>query len=318
MRGAVIATFPREIIDESGDEATSFQLPSLRSAFLMQDDVYLTLGVTKSFSLYVDYGVGSGSLEAFALKQLGDSGGYVKVGQFVHAYGLKLPNHRTYIREEGLGIEPNLREAGVEVRITPGKLNAYLSVINGTALTGGLNPDWKPAVTGRADVNLSPGPAMLTFGASGWYEPGGAVETENYQEFDRRTLDLRAGPYLMLSAGKFTVLAEADYRRTSDNAAETLTTSYVTYTELDFAPRQGLDLQLFYEAWDPEITLTPNLMHRAGAGFELFPSGFSEIRVLYRHTFVPGAEEAAKDSRTLLSAANQDMDEVVLFAHFFL
>lgn len=318
FRGSIISTFPRQIIDESGDEATSFQLPAIQSAFLMQDDIYLTLGVTKDFLMYVDYGVASGNLEAFALKSFGSKGGYIKVGQFLPAYGLKLPNHRTYIREEGLGLEPNLREAGIELGISPGKHNVYISVINGTALVGGLNPDWKPAVTGRMDVNTGLGPVKLTLGASGWYEPGGTVDLENGTEFDRRTLDLRAGPYLMMNAGKVTVLVEADYRRTRDNGADTLNTSYVTYTELDIAAKQGLDLQLFHEVFDPEITITPNLMHRAGAGFEFFPTGFSEFRVLYRHTFVPMAEEAAQDPRTLFSAANQNMDEVVLFAHFFL
>lgn len=319
MRWATVATFPRQVIDETGDDAVSFQLPATTSFFLMQTDIYATAQLTKDFLVYMDYGVASGNSELWALKRLGENNnGYIKVGQFLPVYGLKLPNHRTYIREEGLGFEPNLREAGIELGVTKGKANAYLSIVNGTGLRGGLNPDWKPALIGRADVNISPGPLMLTLGVSAWYEPGGKVTTENFQEKDERTLDLRTGPYVLANMGKLTYLGELDFRRTKDNADGSQSDSYAVYNEFAYAAKQGVDLQLFYEALDPEITLTPNVMHRVGAGFEVFPTGFSEIRVLYRHTFVPNADEAAKDTRTFYSAANNNMDEIIVFAHFFL
>ena len=320
LRTAIIHQSSQYVVttDEDGEEEL-FKLPEVNSFFQMQSDLYLMAQLSKRFLAYIDYGVASGSLEAFGLYQPGWAGAYVKVGTFTPAYGLKLPNHRTYIREEGMGLEPNLRDSGIEIGAYPGSHGFSISFINGLGGGEGLNPDSVYAVTGKADVTLSTRPFKLTLGASGWYEPGGEIDPVDGT--DQTTLDLRYGPYLMASTGRLTYLGEVDLRKTVDNAEETEYRSLASYNEVDFLAAQGLDITALFEFFDPETRLTPNTVYRVGGGFELFPSPNTELKLLYRHT-LPMSEEdlaaAAGDERTLFSAASANFGEMVFFFHVFI
>ncbi len=322
VRFAFIAVDTDYVIDPATNEA--FRLPTMLSFFLMQDDVYALAELGNELSLYLDYGVASGNLESFALWRPGPADAYVKAGLFLPPYGLKLPNHRTYIREEGLGLEPNVRDAGVELGAFPGPVGVSVAVVNGLGGTEGLNPDRKLAVTGRADASFGGTKLKGTLGVSGWFEPGGEVVDGD----DLRTYDIRSGFYGMASAGRLTFLTEWDWRRVSDRATGTSTDAFVGYNELDVLIRQGIDLQLFFEYYDPDIALTPNVLMRPGLAVSVFPTPNVELSVLYRHTFgdnncgeggLFGDEDCAQaDVQTFYTGATAGMDEAILFLRVFL
>ncbi len=323
MRIAFLQVDTEYVIDPATNEV--FRLPTILSFFLMQDDLYAAVELGEKWSFYLDYGVASGSMESFALYRPGVADSYVKAGLFMPPYGLRVPMHRTYIREEALGLEPNLRDAGIELGAFPGPLEISVALINGLGGGEGFNPDSKFAVTGRADVSGGGQKLRGTLGVSGWFEPGGEVDLDDN---DLRTYDIRAGFYAMASTGRFTYLTEWDWRRTTDRAAGTQVDMFVGYNELDVLIRQGLDLQLFFEYWDPDIALTPNVLMRPGLGLSAFLTPNTELQLFYRHTFADancgegglfGDEACAQaDVQTFFSGASAGMDEVAIMLHMFL
>jgi hypothetical protein len=312
---------------------TRFRLPPINTLFLMQTDVYGAAQLTDTFTFYIDYGIASGNLEAFGLVNPGWANMWIKAGSFLPAYGLKLANHRTYIREEGLGLEPNFRDTGVEVGINPGRHTVVLGMFNGANGQAGLNPDRQFGMSGRADATASLGALNITAGGSAWFEPGGAKAIDA-DDPDETTLETKFGGYVMASAGRLTYLGEYDVRRNiSAGGKEGETTcgtdfdvddynpavrcSAVAYNELDVLVAQGVDINLIYEMYDPDTRLSPNTLARIGGGVELFPSAHTEIKLLFRHT-LGDVETADDDPRTFFTAASSGMNEFIAFAHFFL
>ena len=63
----------------------------------MQGDLYLNFRLNRQFLLYFDKGLYSG-FQAFGLAKVLPLDGYLKVGQFIPAYGTKIDDHNTFIR----------------------------------------------------------------------------------------------------------------------------------------------------------------------------------------------------------------------------
>ena len=312
LRAALLWVDTEWRVDPETDEA--FKIPEILTGFLMQSDVYAAAELTRHVTLYADYGLASGSLEAFGLVKIPLADAYVKVGAFMPAYGLRIPNHRTYIREEGLGFEPNLRDMGIETGIFPKSVGIVVSAFNGGSGATALNPDFRFGISGRADVTYRSKPLKLTVGASWWWEPGGEVDFDGE---DMTTLDRRLGGYVMASAWRLTFLGEVDHRRTEDAVSDTSTDILVGYGELDFLVTQGVDVNVLFEYYDPDTRLKPNALQRVGVGVELFPTPHTEIKVLGRHTF-GNVDEAEDDPRTFFSAASVGTTELLVFLHVFM
>jgi len=302
-----------EPTDEAGSRGEPYQIPELISFFLMQADVYAAVEPSRYLLLYADYGLASKSLEVFGLVRAPLADSYLKVGAFVPPFGLKLANHRTYTREDGLGIDANLRDAGIELGSHPGPLRVVVAVLNGGSGATGLNPDYRVSLAGTADLTMKTDALVGMLGASAWWEPGGDVVAGE----DQTTLDRRLGAYWSLSAWRLTLLGELDHRQTRDVAAESESELLAAYHELSLLPVQGADLIVTYEYLDPDPTLKPNALHRLGGGFELFPVPHAELTLLVRHTLAD--EESLDDLRTFYSTgAVRGMSELALFLHLYL
>ena len=299
--------------EEEGSRGEPYQIPELISFFLMQADVYASVEPNRFLLLYADYGLASKSLEIFGLVRAPLADSYLKVGAFVPPFGLKLANHRTYTREDGLGIDANLRDAGIELGSHPGPLRVVVAVLNGGSGATGLNPDYRVSLAGTADLTMKTDALVGMLGASAWWEPGGDVVADQ----DLTTLDRRLGAYWSLSAWRLTLLGELDHRRTRDVAAESESELLAAYHELSLLPVQGADLIVTYEYLDPDPTLKPNALHRLGGGFELFPVSHAELSLLVRHTLAD--EESLDDVRTFYSTgAVRGMSDLSLFLHLYL
>jgi hypothetical protein len=311
LRAGFVAMDTQVVTEPTTQEP--FQIPELVSLFLMQADVYASVDASEYLTLYADYGLASQSIEAFGMVKPGVADSYAKIGAFVPPYGLKLANHRSYIREDGLGIDANLREAGVEVGTHPGPVRVIAAVFNGGGGAVGLNPDYRVAASGMADVTLDTKPVRATLGGSAWWQPGGDV----VGGVDQTTLDLRVGGYWTVSAGPVTYLGEADHRRQRDPLNEQDQGVVAMYHELAVLPVQGVDIIAQYESFDPDIDLRPNLLHRVGAGVEFFPVPHLELKLLGRHTLAK--EESLDDPRTFYTTgAARGMTEIAFFTHFYL
>lgn len=312
LRAAFLAFDSDFVVDPATQEP--FKLPELLSFMLMQADVYGAASVHEHVALYLDYGVASTSFEAFGLVHSGPAGSWVKAGAFVPPYGMRIPNHRVFVREEGLGLDPNLREAGVEVGAAPGPVTLTLAAFNGGGGAAGMNPDLKLGFSGIADVLLVAKPVHVRLGVSGWHEPGGRIDPVT--EEDTTRLDQRAGVYAAASAGPVAVLAEWDQRRSEDPANGIDQRLVAAYHELSVQVRKGLELQALHELMDPDTRLTPNAITRVGGGFELYPAAHTELSLLYRHGLAPAAAELHPD--TVFSAAMSSSDEITAMLHLYL
>ncbi len=314
LRLAYLLTRPRFYRTPVDDQL--FRIPPLNTFFLMQADLYVATNLGRYVSVYLDKSVVGPGFEAFVLAHNLPGNLYLKAGQFVPPYGLKLPNHQTFIRAEGMGFDPALKDGAVEVGGHPGPVSFAVAVFNG--MEGGvpLDSDSRKGVSGRADVTLRKGAVGLTVGGSGWWNVKGNAPREEVHE-ESRVREAKVGGYLMAHAGRFTLLAEVDHRRVEDVALEETRRWLVSYAELSFLPVRGLDLQLIWEWKDPDMAIKPNSLHRVGAGFELFPLPYVELKLLYRHTFAE-TEVGLTDPRTFPWAANDGLDEILVFVHAYL
>ncbi|HCV42321.1 MAG TPA: hypothetical protein DGH68_02470, partial [Bacteroidetes bacterium] len=87
----------------------------------MQGDIYMNFRLAKKVNIYLDKGLYSG-FEIFGLLNILPGNGYVKVGKFTPNYGLKLDDHRAYVKTyTGFSAEAGRPElTGAEVGFQPG------------------------------------------------------------------------------------------------------------------------------------------------------------------------------------------------------
>ncbi len=278
---------------------------AINSFFPMQADLYLFAELGQRAGLYVDIGV-HGNAEVFGLVRAPEWAGlYLKVGAFVPPYGLKLDNHRAYIRALTVGEPPADRDAAVEIGIQPGRFSVHAAVFNGAFETASPadQEGWK-GVSCRAEARFRPGPVRLAVGVSGLF---------NRQEQMRKAA---LGAYAMASLGRFTYLGEVDYLETQDisvpEAFRDTIAQLVTFHELSMLLFRGFDLKLSLESADLDLQASPNQVTRMGIGVEYFPVELVGLSLQYRRlvadpSFVLGTGERV----------DGDQDLAVVFHFFF-
>lgn len=276
--------------------------PITDSLFLMQGDVYIGADLSPHTTLYLDQGVWGG-FEAFALfhyrlreperAPAGGEGmakepkvyGYLKLGRFIPAYGLRLETHSTFTRET-LGFTAAYRDTGAELGVYLGPF-----FLQATYLQGALS-DRDPEGTwfGRVEW-LRGGPRLkLVVGAStSWTDKAPSVNPAIAVRLDEMdgVREFRSGVHAALSYGRFTWLGELDQVWNESRARPQSARAVVAYQELSFLPAQGLDLIVSHEYTDPDYELQSGIVQRYGASVELYPWDFVELKVMYRWTSAP-------------------------------
>ena len=134
---------------------------------------------------------------------------------------------------------------------------------------------------------------------------------------ESRSRTIRFGPYLTAALGPVLILFELDFEESKDFASDSTIWKRAGYLELSVVPVQGLDIQVSWDHFDPDLDLKPNTVDRVGIGVEIFPLPFMEFKLLYRHSFAD-VEVGITDARTFPWAASNGMDEVMFFIHAFL
>lgn len=237
--------------------------------FQMQGDVYLRANVAKKINLYLDKGLRTG-YEIFGIANVLPASGYVKVGRFWPAFGLKIDDHTIFVRRyTGFNLESFERpeDTGVEVGFLPGPFTGIVAVSNGGALdapTGKIR-----AFLGRAEVIFSAAPFNFMMGGSAYRLKRGR---------EGKTI---AGGFLGVAfENNAVVLAEVDY--IDDKTGVGDVKNLVSYVELDYAIIQGFDLKAAYDFYDPDTKSKTGASSRYSFGFEFFPIAGIEVRPVYR------------------------------------
>src|SRR5262245_59746661 len=133
----------------------------------MQGNLYLTLQLTDSFSLYFDKGIGptSSTLELYGLGYILPATGWVKVGRFTPDFGWRTPDHTAFTRQYMGFIPPFQTDVGLEVGVNPGNLMLTGSVLNGN-LGSTTDNDDRMELTGRALYRMHAGKLGFALGGS--------------------------------------------------------------------------------------------------------------------------------------------------------
>lgn len=293
------------------------------SFFLMQADLYHAARLGPHVTFVLDVGVYSG-FEAWGLFRpfLGIEGFdlYLKAGRFLPPFGIREVEHQLFTRE-GVGLSGVDRDTGVEATAYVGPLTLSLALTNGTFgdtafdTAGSERRTFEKAITARASGRLIVGPLRAQLGASFSYndnlsQPNPLFSSELPPPLaagtGRGVNEVRAGPFLTASLGRFTYLGDVVIVHDAfrDDAIPNLT-GYATYQELSFIPLQGLELVMTYEFMDPNTRLGHNVGQRLGAVVELFPLPFTELRLMMRRRFGD-------------RASSTDATDLVFFLHLFL
>lgn len=260
---------------------------STSSFFQMQGDLYLDLRLNKKFRIYFDKGLYSG-FEVFGLAKVLPLDGYIKIGNFVPAYGLKMDDHNLFIRNgpyfpinpaiasypQGLGFGQGSEDTGLELGFNPSIFTVNIGLFNGRkggiAGTGGTK---NKTLVVRADMNMQTDLINFNLGGSVYHLPatGTAGKTQLWGGFG-----------VLSIANNFTLLGEIDFIESRNTTLGKQVTGNIFYTEANYIIYEGIDLKLGYEFYDPNIDLADGTVSRITIGAEIFPLTGVEVRPLLR------------------------------------
>ncbi|MBI3811634.1 MAG: hypothetical protein HY283_05460 [Nitrospirae bacterium] len=233
------------------------------SFFPMQSDLYVAVSPTDHLTLYLQDGAG-GTREYFGLIRNLPYNSYIKVGQFIPPYGLKLDDHTSFIRDKlQLGVLD--QDAGVETGFADGHFFGHAAVINGSP-GATVDDNSNKGFSGTAGLRSR----YATIGGS-YYANRGLHSDRNY-----------AGGYAMAHLWRFSWLGEWDMVRVANLDLDTRMTGSVMYQELDFNPSDGVVLKAKYDRYDPDRTESKDELQRYTAGLDIYPYPYSEVSAQYR------------------------------------
>ena len=283
------------------------------SFFQMQGDLYLDLRLNRKFRIYFDKGLYSG-FEVFGLAKVLPFDGYIKVGKFIPAYGIKIDDHNAFIRggqfgggefaavfprdyPYGLRFGERSEDTGLEIGFAPSIFTFNVGVFNGVPGGGltGVTGEKTKAVSIRGDANILTGFANMVVGGSFYNNPNfnSPGKTQFYGGFGILTLD-----------ANLTLLGEVDYVTTYNTNLSKEVRGFMTYAELNYLLFQGFDVKIGYETYDPDQKIKNGIFSTITAGVEFFPMTGVEVRPLYRFN-----RETPKEINN---------DELQVLFHFYL
>lgn len=240
----------------------------------MQGNLDLNFRLAKKVSVYLAKGLYSSDaysdFEVFGLLNILPADGYIKIGKFVPNFGMKIDDHRIYVRTY-TGFSPEILRpelTGGEIGFAPGPI----------ALTGGVynSADGFGAGTGNNKTLLGRIEGMFKATEELHIGIGGDVFTKKTTSGRRNTM---YGGFGSISFQDLTILGEADFIRSTLGGVDS--TGVVAFIEADYVLTPGLDLKLGYDFYDPNKDLKTGSMSKYTVGFEFFPIAGVEVRPLY-------------------------------------
>ncbi len=258
------------------------------SFFQMEGNLYFDLRLNKKVRIYASKGLYSG-FEAFGLAKVLPLEGYVKVGKFLPAYGMRIDDHNAFIRggryslafasaipqgyPGGLRFGERGEDTGIELGFAPSIFTINAGVFNGTpggGLTGVVGSK-NYAVVLRGEAMLPTETVNATIGGSFYNHPNpfSPGKTQFYGAFGSLGI-----------MKNLTLIGEVDWAVSTVAGKEV--TGRMLYSELDFEIMQGLDFIGGYEFYDPDLKLENGSVSTITIGASVIPLSGVEVRPLYR------------------------------------
>ena len=229
-----------------------------------EGNLYVEAKFGDSLSFYIDENVAPGpasSREAFGLVSL-PANGYLKFGRMLLPYGFRLLDDNAFIREV-TGFTYANQDLGIEFGMEPGPLSFVVALSNGTQ--------------GASESNRSKQISSVVQGVYRDFRVGSSFSWNDGPNANR----MAAGAFGGFNLGRFTALLEFDYIRDRDETLGTQVEQLLSYGELDFLVKRGLNLKFVWEIHDPDKDLTENHRDRFTFGVEAFPLPFTQISLFY-------------------------------------
>lgn len=230
---------------------------------IAESNIYMNIELVKNFvSMYTDMGFGnsSGSREMWMMVRNLPGNSYVRVGQTLLPYGLRLMDDQAFIRQMTQYTYNNPAIAA-EVGFEPGPFSVIANMTNNRLSSVGY-------VTYRH------------FRVGGSYSQSTKKSPQSFPD--------AYGPFAGLNFGKFTVLSEVDFLKLP--SGDTTINQVAQFYEVNFLPTQGLNLKTTYEYFDRNTSVANRRdgQDRWTFGVEYFPIQFMQVGLYYRiNEFVP-------------------------------
>lgn len=218
-------------------------------------------------TLYVDEQIapgGASNREAYGLFWLDEKTFYVKAGKMFLPYGLRLEDDTAFIRQAP-GINYTTPDNGVEGGYERGPYTVNLAITNGTA--GGSEND--------------PGKqySLLASYTRAMWRAGASFNFNEIRGGDRQMQNIFAG----LKTGRIAWLGEVDLI-IDDSRPAGSGDQLLGLLEANARLRQGDNLKLTYEYFDPDDNISEDERTRVSIVWEHFPLPYTQISVGYRQS----------------------------------
>ena len=234
---------------------------------LQEARVFLDVAlIPNRLSVYLDERVGPGNAEALEANVrlwLRPGSVYLKAGQFYLPYGWRLEDDNAFVRQL-TGISMQTPDRGVEIGIDQGQWNAQLAVSNGTA--GGPETDDGKQITARVEF------------VAGTWRLGASGMSNNSDAGDRMGLGLFAG----YRWRQLSLLGELDWVE-DDGLGQNGRRLWASHAEANWRVRQGHNLKLSYEWFEPDRHVAEDAQARTSLLYEWSPFEFVQARLGYRY-----------------------------------
>lgn len=210
---------------------------------------------------------------------------YAKAGRFTPAFGWKLDDHTTFIRQ-GQGFDHERQVSGLEVGLNPNYLFAHASLYSTSRFSaagerlGPLTHQADPSGWGTA---LHAGYRELLWQAGGSLMYEDRKDTRDLWLGTNWSLNLFRTEHHMKGAewGPWTYLGEFDLRRTEPASGETRN-GLTAYHEVDYLATRWLRFIGRYDWQDPDLDFKDDHRDRVTLGYAVHPFTGVEIIAAYR------------------------------------
>ncbi len=253
-------------VEETGTQKYTYRdtgthiAPANNALGIKEANVYLNFELVKNrLNLYVDQNMaGAGAREIWMMARNFPLNGYVKVGQALLPYGLRLMDDQAFIRSK-TDYTYNNPAIGAEIGIEPGPLS----------LTANLTNTRFSSVGSVVYRN---------------FRVGGSFGTSVKDAMSARTtFDQAYGPFVGFNFGRITFMSEVDFIRLPSDSIHDIH-QVAQFYEVDALPIQGVNVKATYEYFDKNTDIANKYdgQERWTFGVEPFVSRFLQVGVYYR------------------------------------
>lgn len=216
--------------------------------------------IPEKLSLYFDERVapgGASSREAYALFWFKDKSAYVRAGRMFLPYGWRLEDDTAFIRQVP-GINYTTPDDGIEFGLEGPRTSVNLALTNGNAGAGETDRGKQISLRG-------------SYVQTKW-RLGASLNYNDVDNAERSMANIFAG----VKTGKVSWLAEVDFVN-SKGFVDGSRKQIIGLLEANFWARQGHNVKLSYEFFDPDDTLDEDERNRYSLVWEHFPMQFLQV-----------------------------------------